>query len=131
MTAPYTPAVPDYYAQRFATTFVAFVTKVRAAVNAGALNPAYSAAPAFLMWQTEALPRLEQELAEIQNAYTRFKSGETGPLAQLARIQLGLAGHLDGFPLDFAGPEHAAELDGLETAVVMAAYQLCAAAGVT
>jgi hypothetical protein len=131
MTAPSTPAVPDYYAQRFATTFVAFVTKVRAAVDAGALNPAYSSTSAFLMWQTEALPRLEQELAEIENAYKRFQSGETGPLAQLARIQLGLAGHLDGFPLDFAGPEHAAELDRLETAVVMAAYQLCAAAGVT
>ncbi len=130
MTSQPTAAVPDYYAKRFATTFVEFVTKVRAAVEAGALNPAYSSTPAFLMWQTEALPRLEQELAEIQNAYTRFQGGETGPLAQLARIQLGLAGHLDGFPLDFAGAEHAAELDHLETAVVMAAYQLCAAAGV-
>ncbi len=131
MTSQPTPAVPEYYAQRFATAFVAFVTKVRAAVAAGVLNPAYSSTPGFLMWQTEALPRLEQELAEIQNAYTRFQSGETGPLAQLARIQLGLAGHLDGFPLDFAGPEHAGDLDRLETAVVMAAYQLCAAAGIT
>jgi len=129
MTSQPTTPVPDYYAQRFTKAFAAFVARVREAVEAGILDPAYSSAPAFLMWQTEALPRLQQELQEIEDAYTRFQSGDAAILAQLARDQLGLAGHLDGFPLDFAGPAHAADLDRLETAVVLAAYQLCAVAG--
>lgn len=131
MTPESTPAVPRYYAERFYKAFLAFVTKVRAAVAAGVLDSAFSSMPTFLAWQTQALPRLEKELGEIENAYARFQSGETGVLAQLAREQLGLGKHLDGFPLDFAGPEHAAELDRLETSVVMAAYGLCTLARTT
>ncbi|MGB6745832.1 MAG: hypothetical protein WBE38_19440 [Terracidiphilus sp.] len=131
MTVQSAPKVIESYAQRFAKAFEAFVTEVRNAVDAGILDPAYSFTPAFLMWQTEALPRLEQELAEIQNAFARFQIGETDAIAQLARIQLGLAGHLDGFPLDFAGPDRAKILNQLETAVVVAAYRLCTEAGVS
>jgi uncharacterized protein CbrC (UPF0167 family) len=131
MTAQATPAILVHLAERFAKSFEAFVNEVRAAVAAGILDPAYSSTPGFLMWQTEALPRLEQELAAIRNAFARSQSSETTPLAQLARIQLGLAKHLDGFPLDFAGPDRAKTLEKLETAVVQAAYQLCAAAGVS
>jgi uncharacterized protein CbrC (UPF0167 family) len=130
MTAQTTPAIPEMWAQRFANAFAAFLDEVRAAVDEGKLNPVYSSTPAFLMWQTEALPRLEQELAAIQNAFALFQIGETGTIAQLASAQRGLAKHLDGFPLDFAGPEHAKTLDKLETAVVVAAYQLCKAAGI-
>lgn len=130
MTTQATLAIPEYPAQRFAGAFEAFVNEVRAAVAAGSLDPAYSSTPPFLMWQTEALPRLEQELAAIQNAFAQFKSGETGTIAQLARNQQGLAKHLDGFPLTFAGPEYAGKLERLETAVVLAAYWLCVAAGI-
>lgn len=125
MTSESTPVVPEYYAERFYKVFLAFVTEVRAAVVEGALNPAYSSTSTFLIWQTEALPRLEQELAEIENGYALFRTGETRALAQLAKAQLGLGKHLDGFPLDFAGQEHAANLDRLETSVVLAAHQLC------
>jgi len=131
MTAESTPTVPKLFAERFATAFGDFVTEVRAAVADGILDPAFSSTPGLLMWQTEALPRLEQELAEIQNAYTHSLAGVFGTLAQLARIQLGLAKHLDGFPLDFVGPDHAKKLDQLGTSVVVAAYQLCAAAGIS
>ncbi len=130
MTAQTSSAVPEYYAQRFAKAFEALVTEVRAAVEAGILNPAYSATPAFLMWQTEALPRLEQELTEVQNALARFLIGESSTIAQVAKDKLGLAKQLDGFSLDFAGPEHAKVLDQLETSVVLAAYPVCLAAGI-
>ncbi|HTW79803.1 MAG TPA: hypothetical protein VME23_09700 [Terracidiphilus sp.] len=130
MTAQTTPAVPEFYAQRFAKAFEAFVSEVRFAVNAGVLDPAYSSNPAFLMWQTEALPRLEQELAAVENAFALFQIGETGTIAQLARNEVGLAKQLDGFPLDFAGPEHAVTLDKLQTAVVTAAYQVYSSAGI-
>ena len=130
MTAQTAPAILEMLVQRFTKAFAAFVDEVRAAVAEGKLNPAFSSTPAFLIWQTEALPRLEQELAAILKAVALFQSGETATIVQLARDQLGLAKHLDGLPLDFSGPEHAKILEKLETAVVVAAYQLCAAAGV-
>lgn len=130
MTDQTTASIPEYFAQRFVKAFEAFVAEVRAAVEACTLNPAYSSTPALLMWQTEALPRLEQELAEIQNAFALFQKGETVPIAQLARNQLGLAKHLDGYALDFAGQDRSNTLDKLETAAVGAAYQVCTTAGI-
>jgi uncharacterized protein CbrC (UPF0167 family) len=129
MTAQTTPSFPGLLAERFAKAFDAFVAEVRAAVAAGILDPTYSAAPGFLMWQTEALPRLERELAEIQKALALSQAGDTRGILQLARNQMGLAKHLDGFPIDFAGPDRAKKLDQLETSAVVAAYQLCAATG--
>jgi hypothetical protein len=129
MTAQATPSFSGLLAERFAKAFDAFVAEVRAGVAAGILDPAYSSTPGLLMWQTEALPRLEQELAEIQKALLQSQAGDPSALAQLARDQLGLAKHLDGYPLDFAGPDRGKKLDQLETSVVVAAYQLCAAAG--
>jgi hypothetical protein len=37
---------------------------------------------------------------------------------------------LDGFDLNFAGTDAQKKLDQLETAVVVAAYQVCQAAGI-
>jgi hypothetical protein len=130
MTAQTPPAYHEYLAQRFSQAFEAFVAEVHTAVDAGILDPARSSTPALLMWQTEALPQLEQEQAKIQNAYAVFKSGETGPLTELARSELGLAKQLDGFPLDFSGSDRAQTLDQLETAVVSAAYRLYSTVGI-
>jgi hypothetical protein len=128
---PQAPAeVPLMFAENFANAFAAFVGAVKDAVSAGILNPAFSSSPALLMWQTEALPRLEEENAAIQNGMARFLIGETRTLAKLAAAQRGLAKNLDGFPLDFAGVDKAPKLDQLETAVVVAASRLCAAAGI-
>jgi hypothetical protein len=130
MTPAASPAVTQPVAERFAQAFSAFVDAVWAAVNTGILNPAISNTPAFLAWQTQALPRLEKENVSIQNAMARFQIGETRTIQQLASEQRHLAKRLDGFSLDFAGPDRAQTLDRLETAVVRAAYQVCAAAGI-
>jgi hypothetical protein len=74
------------------------------------------------------LPLLEQEDAAIQNGVARYKIGETKTIVNLADEARGLAKNLDGFSLDFAGPKYAENLDRLETAVVVAAYQVSAAA---
>jgi uncharacterized protein CbrC (UPF0167 family) len=129
VTADAPTRVPEQLAERFAKAFAAFVDAVRTAVAAGVLNPAVSSTPAFLMWQTEALPRLEQDNALVQNSMALYIVGEMETIAKVARSQLSLARRLDGFPLDFAGAEHAPVLDRLETAVVVAASQLCTAAG--
>ena len=126
---PTAPLISQHLAERFAKAFDAFVSAVRAAVAEGILNPAYSSTPEFLTWQTEALPRLEQELLVVQNAFALFLIGETGTIAQVADYQSKLARHLDGFSLDFVGADKEKALHPLETAVVIAAYQVCQAAG--
>lgn len=130
MTTAAPPAVSEVLADRFVKAFTAFVDAVWVEVTGAAQNPHYSSTPALLSWQTQALPRLEQENSSIQNAWALFQIGETRTLAQLASDQRFLARRLDGFSLAFAGPDRAESLDKLQTAVVVAAYQLCKAAGI-
>jgi|HubBroStandDraft_1064217.scaffolds.fasta_scaffold165356_2 hypothetical protein len=130
MTPESTPDVPQPVAERFAHAFAAFVDAVWVAVNTSIPNPAIANTPAFLAWQTQALPLLEQQSASIQKGMTLFLIGESRTIVQLALERRGLAKQLDGFSLDFAGPDRAKTLDALETAVVRSAYQLCAAAGI-
>jgi hypothetical protein len=124
------PAVPQALAERFVQAFAAFVQEVWLAVTTHVPDPAIANTPAFLAWQTRALPQLERENAAIQNAMTLFLVGEVRTLVNLARESRALAKKLDGFDLNFAGAETAGKLDQLETAVVVAAYLLCVAAGV-
>lgn len=130
MTAQTPPAVPRPLAERFAKSFAAFVDALRADVSAAAMNPALSSSRELLTWQTKALPLLEQQNAVIQNAWARFLIGEERTIIGLAADKRGLGKDLEGFSLAFAGPDRAKALDQLLTAVVIAAYQLCAAAGI-
>jgi hypothetical protein len=131
MSTPGAPAaVPQSLAERFAKTFAAFVEAVWLAVTAHVPNPAVANTPAFLAWQTRALPLLEKENATIQNAMALFLIGETRTLINLAAESRMMGRKLDGFDLNFAGAENSEKLDQLETAVVVAAYQLCVAAGI-
>jgi hypothetical protein len=128
MTIEAPPAIPQQTAEQFAKAFAAFVDAVRAAAQQAALNPALSSSPSLLVWQTQDLPRLEQENAEVQNAMALYLVGETRTLASVAAERRHLASELDGADLNFAGPDRGKLLDQLETAVVVAAYQVCAAA---
>lgn len=117
-------------AERFAKAMSAFVAAVQIAVAEAAQNPEYSSTPAFQSWKAKALPLLEAQNASIQNAAEISKKGDVQPILTLAEDKRGLAKDLEGFPLTFAGPDHATVLDQLETAVVMTAYNLCSAAGI-
>jgi uncharacterized protein CbrC (UPF0167 family) len=128
MTPEVPNEVPPVFIERFAKAFADFVNEVTKAVLDAAGDPARSSTPALLGWQTRALPLLEQEDAAIQNGVARYKIGETKTIVNLADEARGLAKNLDGFSLDFAGPKYAENLDRLETAVVVAAYQVSAAA---
>jgi hypothetical protein len=130
MTPDAPPAIPQSFAERFAKAYAAFVDAVRAAIAAGIPDPAIANTPMFLAWQTQALPLLEQENAAIQNAMARFLIGEEQTIVKLAANTRVLGRKLDGFDLNFAGAERGKMLDRLETAVVIAASQLCAAAGI-
>jgi hypothetical protein len=131
MTTPHPlPNIPQPQAERFAKAFAAFVEAVRDAIKTNVPNAAVANTPAFLVWQTRALPLLEEENASIQNAWARFLVGETRTIVHLAAENRALGRKLDGFDLNFAGADSGKKLDQLETAVVVAAYQLCVAAGV-
>lgn len=130
MTPEPVPAVPQPLAEQFAQAFAAYVAAVRDAISGGIANPAVSGQRGFLLWQTRALPRLEQENQNVQHAWALYLIGETGSIVEQANDKRHIAKQLDGYPADFAGAENAKTLDRLETAVVVAAYRVCAAAGV-
>jgi uncharacterized protein CbrC (UPF0167 family) len=117
-------------AARFAKAMAAFVAAVQDAVAEAAQNPEYASTPAFQSWQAKALPLLETQNASIQKAAALAATGDVQSILALAEDKRGLAKDLDGFSLTFAGPDHAAVLDQLETSVVTTAFQLCAAAGI-
>ena len=122
--------IPPSLVERFARASAAFVAAVRDAVAEAAQNPALSGTPAFRAWQSQALPLLEEKDVSIQSEAALFLKGEPSSILVHAEDKRGLAKDLDGFPLTFAGPDRAGDLEPLETALVMAAYQLCAAAGI-
>jgi hypothetical protein len=130
MTIEAPPAVPQMLVERFANAFAAFVDAVRAAAKQAALDPALNTARSLLVWQTQDLPRLEKENAGVQNALALYLAGETRTIVAQAAEKRHLARELDGCDLNFAGAEKGKVLDQLETAVVVAAYQVCAAAKV-
>jgi hypothetical protein len=130
MTIEAPPAVPQMLAERFAKAFDAFVSAVSAAAKEAAANPLINTSRSLLVWQTKDLPRLEKENAEVQNALALYVVGETRTIVAQAAERRHLARELDGCDLNFAGPERGKILDQLETAVVVAAYQVCAAAKV-
>jgi hypothetical protein len=122
--------IPQLFADRFAAAMKNFVAEVAAAVADAAAQPDLAVAPAFRVWHSKVLPLLQQQEQATEAASARFRQGETGPLLAIAADKRGLAKDLDGFPLDFAGPDRAPALDRLETAVVSSAYHLCVAANI-
>lgn len=122
--------IPPALADRFTKVFAAFVDAVGDAVDEASLNPEFADTPQLQSWQRQALPLLQHQNASIQNAMALFLIGEERTILTLAKERLGLAKELDGLQLDFAGPDRAKTLDRLETDVVVAAYRLCAAAGI-
>jgi uncharacterized protein CbrC (UPF0167 family) len=128
MTPEASSAVTRELVERFAKTVADFINEVGKEVREAAMNPALSSTPALLKWQMQQLPLLEEQNASIQKGVALFQAGDTQTILSLADRMHGLDRQLDGFPLDFAGPQYAEVLDRLETAVIVAAYRLCAAA---
>ncbi len=122
--------ISETLVNRFAGTFAKFTAAVEDAVSQAGLDPEFAGTVQFQAWQRQALPYLQQQNASIQKAVAHFLIGDMHPIVQFAAEKRGLSKQLDGFLLTFVGPEQAKILDRLETAVVVAAYQLCVAAGV-
>ena len=130
MTPGPTPQVPEMLVEYFVNAYAAFVDGVRKAIAETVTNPALANTPAFLSWQTQALPLLEKQNASIQEAFARYLIGEVQTIVAVAAERRHLGKELDGLPLTFAGPERAQILGALKTAAVVTASRLCAAAGI-
>lgn len=127
---PETPlAVPQVLAERFSKAYADFVEAVRAAVQESAQNPALNGNRGLLLWQTQGVPRIEKGNSKVESAMALYLIGEVRSIVEAASEAGHLAKMLDGFDLNFAGVERGKTLDRLETNVVIAAYQVCAAAG--
>ena len=122
--------VPLLLAERFSKAYAEFVGAVRSIVDEAVANPSLSSSPGLLMWQTQALPRLEKKNERVQNAMALYLVGETGSIVNVASDERHLSRELDGFDLNFAGADRGKTLDQLETMVAVTAYQVCAAAGI-
>lgn len=118
------------FADNFARAYDAFVTAVRQGIEESIPNPQLANTPAFLSWQTQALPMLEEQNEAVKEAYARFLIGETQTIVAVAAERRHLGKELDGLPLDFAGPGRAQALATLKTSAVVTASRLCQAAGV-
>ena len=128
---PETPlAVPPVFAERFSKAYTAFVEAMRAAVQEAAQNPALKGNRSVLLWQTQGLPAIEKENSSVQGAMALCLIGEGRSIIEAALEASHIAKRLDGFDLNFAGAERGKILDRLETDVVIAAYQVCAAVGI-
>ena len=128
--------IPAVSVERFATAYRAFVAAVRQAIEDGqhqiaAMAPSAPAAADLSEWQTRVLPLLENRYAEIEHAVAQFQEGNGSQVAQCALDASGLAKNLDNFSLDFSGQEHQEELKALLSRVVLAAYPIYSAAGLT
>ena len=120
------PALVD----RFAGAFAAFVKEAANALADAAQKPELAATPAFQGWRGKALPLLKRENDELHEAVEQFRAGDARALVAAAEDKRGLAKDMDGFPLTFAGEEHAQALEELRTAVVRSACRICEAAGI-
>ncbi len=125
-----TPSLIAAQVDRFVKVFAAFVQEARNAVADAALNPELAGTPQFQSWRDRVLPLLEQKNALVQQALSAFQAGDAGPILIQAEDKRGLAKDMDGFPLTFAGPDHAEALQTLRTSVVRSAWQLCQTAGI-
>lgn len=102
---------------------------MRSAVHEAAQDPALNGNRGVLLWQTQGLPMIEKENSSVERAMALYLIGEVRSIVEAASEAGHIAKRLDGFDLNIAGGERGKVLDRLETNVVIAAYQVCAAAG--
>lgn len=128
---PEVPAtIPLIFAERFSKAYAAFVDATVEAVREAAGNPALGSNRGLILWQTQGLSLIESQNSSVKRAMVLYRSGEGSAIAEAASEAVHLAKMLDGFDLNFSGEGRGKILDHLETDVVIAAYQVCAAAGI-
>lgn len=119
---PAAQEIPQAVAERYVAALQALVTTARAAISNG--HTAQSK-----VFGEKVLPVLESRLAASGDAAAHFAIGHQQPLLEAALPLRFLARDMDGYSLEFAGEPFATQLKERQRLVVLAAWQLCHAAG--
>lgn len=114
--------VPQPLVDRYVATLTELISVAHQAVAARDSPPA-------AVWRQKLLPLLETRLFAAKTAVVHHAIGDENPLIAHALHSRFLARDMDGYPLDFAGEEFAAQLKEKQQLVVYAAWQVCQSAG--
>ncbi len=120
------PILPQVIPQPLADHYLAAITDL---INTAHQAIAAGNTPQSALWQQKLLPVLETRLFAAKTALTHHAIGDENPLLAHALQSRFLARDMDGYPLDFAGEEFAAQLKEKQQMIVYAAWQVCQSAG--
>ena len=115
-------AIPQPLADRYLAVMTDLISTARRAIAAGH-------SPQADLWRQRLLPLLETRLFAAKTALDHHTRGDENPLLAHALQSRFLARDMDGYPLDFAGGEFAAQLKEKQQLIVYAAWQICQSAG--
>jgi len=116
-------AIPQPLADRYLAAISDLIVVAHQAISV-------SSSPQAQLWQQKLLPVLETRLFAAKTALAHHTIGDENPLLAHALQSRFLARDMDGYPLDFAGEDFAAQLKEKQQFVVYAAWQICQSAGV-
>ena len=114
--------IPQPLADRYVAMLADLVSAAHQAIDSGP-------SPQAAVWRQKLMPLLETRLFAAKTAMTHLAIGDENPLLAHALQSRFLARDMDGYPLDFAGEEFAAQLKEKQQFVVYAAWQVCQSAG--
>jgi hypothetical protein len=121
--APILPQViPQSLADRYLAVIADLISTAHEAIEASDSQQA-------AVWRQKLLPLLETRFFAAKTALTHHAIGDENPLLAHALQSRFLARDMDGYPLDFAGPQFAEQLKEKQQFVVFAAWQVCQSAG--
>ena len=116
-------AIPQPLADRYIAAMADLISIAHQAIAAASHSTQAE------VWRQKLLPVLETRLFAAKTALVHHTIGDENPLLAHALQSRFLARDMDGYPLDFAGGEFAAQLKEKQQLVVFAAWQICQSAG--
>ncbi len=118
--------IPQVIPQPLADRYLAMLNELASiAHQAGAV----SRSPQAAVWRQKLVPLLDSRLFAAKTAMFHLAIGDENPLLAHALQSRFLARDMDGYSVDFAGVEFAAQFKEKQQWVVYAAWQVCHSAG--
>jgi len=119
--------IPQVISQPLADRYIAAMTEL---ISTAHQAVDISVSPQAGVWRQKVLPLLDSRFFAAKTAMTHLAICDENPLLAHALQSRFLARDMDGYPLDVAGEEFAAQLKEKQQLVVYAAWQICQSAGV-
>lgn len=121
--------ISELLAERFAQAYFNFLAEIKQSLEQARDSQESSVQADVRAW-LQILPVLEKNRNRIEAAMVDFGNGDAALLVIKAEEMRGLAKHLDGLSLSFAGSEHEEQFNLLLKSIVLSAARICDLAGV-